>query len=203
MHNTLLLKYVEGVTWYEGNLLIKSKVFPGAEFSVDSFFWLSGFLVTYLTVQELQKKKRVNWFLYYFHRVSIKWKLNRRFRTYALINCMYGAYHLHISMLSFSTCAYQYIYQRDPCGLDTWKWYCTWGSFIVPYSYIKVKDTCGKYWWTNILYVNNFIPSVWADQCFLWGWYLAVDMQLCIYRFSHASGVSFDSWSTSLHLSYS
>ncbi len=43
---------------------------PAAEFSVDSFFWLSGFLVTYLTVNELKTKKRVNWVLYYFHRVS-------------------------------------------------------------------------------------------------------------------------------------
>jgi len=44
----------------------------------------------------------------------------------------------------------------------------------------QVKLTCGKYWWTNLLYVNNFIPSVWQEQCFLWGWYLAVDMQLYI-----------------------
>ncbi|XP_072028213.1 nose resistant to fluoxetine protein 6-like [Amphiura filiformis] len=40
-----------------------------ATFSVDTFFLLSGFLVTYLTLKELKKTSgRVNWFLFYFHR---------------------------------------------------------------------------------------------------------------------------------------
>ncbi|XP_072028267.1 nose resistant to fluoxetine protein 6-like [Amphiura filiformis] len=38
-------------------------------FSVDTFFLLSGFLVTYLTLKELRKTSgRINWFLFYFHR---------------------------------------------------------------------------------------------------------------------------------------
>eukprot|EP00026_Physarum_polycephalum_P003243 Phypoly_transcript_03253.p1 GENE.Phypoly_transcript_03253~~Phypoly_transcript_03253.p1 ORF type:complete len:465 (+),score=55.81 Phypoly_transcript_03253:1046-2440(+) len=122
-----------------------AQVFPGAEFSVDSFFWLSGFLVTYLTVQELQKKNRVNWFLYYFHRI---WRLSPAY-FYALF------FYMCIS-----------VYMSDG---PMWP------------EYMKmVQSTCGKYWWTNILYINNFIPSVWKNQCFLWGWYLAVDMQLYI-----------------------
>lgn len=122
-----------------------SQVFPAAEFSVDSFFWLSGFLVTYLTVQELQKKGRVNWFLYYFHRV---WRLSPAY-FYALF------FYMCIS-----------VYMSD-------------GPMWVRYMEM-VKETCGKYWWTNLLYINNFIPNTWNQQCFLWGWYLAVDMQLYI-----------------------
>jgi len=41
---------------------------------------------------------------------------------------------------------------------------------------------CEKYWYMNILYVNNFFP--WNDtmnyMCLVWGWYLANDMQLFI-----------------------
>lgn len=122
-----------------------AQVFPAAEFSVDSFFWLSGFLVTYLTVQELQKKNRLNWFLYYFHRV---WRLSPAY-FYALF------FYMCVS-----------VYMSDG---PMWPRYME-----------TVQETCGKYWWTNVLYINNFIPSVWKDQCFLWGWYLAVDMQLYI-----------------------
>ncbi|KAJ8021728.1 Nose resistant to fluoxetine protein 6 [Holothuria leucospilota] len=44
-----------------------------ATFAVDSFFTLSGLLVTYLTLKELkQKNGKLNWFLFYFHRF---WRL--------------------------------------------------------------------------------------------------------------------------------
>lgn len=122
-----------------------AQVFPGAEFSVDTFFWLSGFLGTFLTVQELKNKKRVNWFLYYFHRV---WRLSPAY-FYALF------FYMCVS-----------VYLSD-------------GPFW-PIYMNNVDATCGKYWWTNLIYVNNFIPNVWKNQCFLWGWYLAVDMQLYI-----------------------
>jgi hypothetical protein len=42
---------------------------PGAEFSVDTFFYMSGFLVAYLTLKTLDTKKTLNWGLFYFHRV--------------------------------------------------------------------------------------------------------------------------------------
>ena len=37
---------------------------------------------------------------------------------------------------------------------------------------------CGDRWWTNLLYVNNFLGM--GQQCFGHGWYLAVDMQLYV-----------------------
>lgn len=42
---------------------------PGAEFAVDTFFYMSGFLVSYLTLKTLESKKSLNWGLFYFHRV--------------------------------------------------------------------------------------------------------------------------------------
>jgi len=39
---------------------------------------------------------------------------------------------------------------------------------------------CDKYWWTNLLYINNFYPKDWNDMCMQWGWYLANDMQFYV-----------------------
>lgn len=43
-------------------------------------------------------------------------------------------------------------------------------------------EWCEKYWWTNLLYINNFWPSYgnYEKQCMGWGWYLANDMQFYI-----------------------
>lgn len=43
-------------------------------------------------------------------------------------------------------------------------------------------DVCNKNWWTNLLFINNFYPhdGNLSDECLGWSWYLAVDMQLFI-----------------------
>lgn len=38
--------------------------------------------------------------------------------------------------------------------------------------------TCNKYWYRNILYINNWYPF--SEICMLWSWYLANDMQFYI-----------------------
>jgi len=53
-----------------------------------------------------------------------------------------------------------------------------------PFSYLyrgSKTDLCDKYWWSNLLYINNFYPTDSAKQCFGWGWYLANDMQFFIF----------------------
>lgn len=49
-------------------------------------------------------------------------------------------------------------------------WY-QWENFLEP---------CRNYWWTNLLFLNNFLPwgSPTTDTCFYHSWYLAVDVQL-------------------------
>ena len=45
----------------------------------------------------------------------------------------------------------------------------------------SAKD-CEKYWYTNLIYLNNFIPDFTGSKCFSIGWYLAVDMQCyCVF----------------------
>lgn len=39
---------------------------------------------------------------------------------------------------------------------------------------------CRSAWWTNLLYINNFVPKVYTDQCVPWAWYLANDMQFFV-----------------------
>eukprot|EP01112_Ceratiomyxa_fruticulosa_P004021 TRINITY_DN1435_c0_g1_i1.p1 TRINITY_DN1435_c0_g1~~TRINITY_DN1435_c0_g1_i1.p1 ORF type:complete len:687 (-),score=135.01 TRINITY_DN1435_c0_g1_i1:122-2182(-) len=120
-----------------------AQAFPGAEFAVDTFFWLSGFLVGWLTLKEMRKGMKVgSWIMYVVHRI---WRLTP---TYYFILFFY----IYISPY--------------------------WADGAVWYQYQEtVKETCGRYWWANVLYINNFIPSLWNSQCMLWSWYLANDFQ--------------------------
>ncbi|RUS73918.1 hypothetical protein EGW08_018323 [Elysia chlorotica] len=112
--------------------------------SVDSFFTLSGLLVSYLTVTEMKKRGwRLNWALFYFHRF---WRLT-------------PPYMLAIVLV---------------LGLQR---FCGQGPL---WETVQPADKvfCEKYWWTNLLYINNL---VYTDKvCFGHSWYLANDMQFFV-----------------------
>ena len=36
---------------------------------------------------------------------------------------------------------------------------------------------CNKYWWSNLLFINNLVPWKMNDECIGWVWYLANDFQ--------------------------
>ncbi|KRY75622.1 Nose resistant to fluoxetine protein 6 [Trichinella pseudospiralis] len=40
------------------------------------------------------------------------------------------------------------------------------------------RESCAKSWWTNALYLNNFLNL--DDECMTWTWYMANDMQFFI-----------------------
>lgn len=43
------------------------------------------------------------------------------------------------------------------------------------------EQRCKDYWWTNLLYMNNFHPSnTFQDSCLQWTWYLAIDWQFFV-----------------------
>ncbi|XP_064617017.1 nose resistant to fluoxetine protein 6-like [Liolophura sinensis] len=53
-------------------------------FSVDSFFFLSGLLVAYITFKEMDKSKgRINWALFYFHRF---WRLTPAYMLVMMVD---------------------------------------------------------------------------------------------------------------------
>ena len=118
-------------------------------FSVDSFFFLSGVLVSYLTFREMERKKgKFPFITYYLHRIL------RLTPTYMFVLFCFWFLTVHLG--------------RGPkfplvAGPDS--------------SFYK---NCESYWWTNLLYINNFYPTKFDDQCMGWAWYLANDMQFFV-----------------------
>ncbi|KAH3766621.1 nose resistant to fluoxetine protein 6 [Pelomyxa schiedti] len=56
------------------------------------------------------------------------------------------------------------------------------GPFWSQYQHSSMGvESCATYWWTNLLYMNNIYPIHFLEQCMLWTWYLAVDMQLYLF----------------------
>ena len=115
-------------------------------FSVDSFFFLTGVLVAYLSLHEMKRKNGCFPFLqFYVHRYL------RLTPTYAFILFFVWTLSIH---LAYSPG----ISLREDLN----------------------ADNCAKYWWTNLLYINNFYPWLSEKACFGWGWYLANDMQFYV-----------------------
>ncbi|XP_077861750.1 nose resistant to fluoxetine protein 6-like [Saccoglossus kowalevskii] len=50
-----------------------SQALGNGSFATDTFFVISGFLITYLALKEIDENGRVNWLKYYFHRVWRFW----------------------------------------------------------------------------------------------------------------------------------
>ena len=113
-------------------------------YCVDSFFILSGLLMCYLTIKQMDRRNgKFPFVLFYVHRLL---RLS-------------PAYYL-IMLFSFKVLPYI-------------------GSG--PLWNLPDVNRCENYWWTNVLYINNFYPVVYSDQCY-YGvtWYLANDMQFFI-----------------------
>ena len=112
-------------------------------FSVDTFFVLSGLLLSYLSIKDMERRQgKFPFILFYVHR---------------LIRLSPG-YYLAVFIL-FKVLPHV-------------------GSGPL-WSFVDVR-LCEKYWWTNILYINNFYPAVNFDMCHGVTWYLAVLMQFFI-----------------------
>ncbi|XP_003384838.1 PREDICTED: O-acyltransferase like protein-like [Amphimedon queenslandica] len=120
-----------------------------AFFAVDSFFYISGFLVAYLTLREMKRRNgSFPYITYYLHRIL------RLTPTYMFVLFFYWFLSVYLGKGP-----------RTPsiAGPDS-----------LAYKY------CSSYWWTNLLYINNFYPSNFGEQCMGWAWYLANDMQFFV-----------------------
>ena len=121
-----------------------------AFFSVDSFFFLSGLLVAYLTLRETKRKNgRFPFLMYYLHRYL------RLTPTYAFV-------------LFFSWLLTMHLADGPLFHTQAWK-------------DSGLYQNCKSYWWTNLLYINNFYPWKMNDECIGWTWYLSNDMQFYIF----------------------
>ncbi|XP_060083287.1 O-acyltransferase like protein-like [Ylistrum balloti] len=115
--------------------------------AVDTFFLLSGMLLSYTqidTLTKLMKKVKgsrigVYAFHYFFHRL---WRLTP---LYVMVLLIYATLTEHLS--------------NGP---------------LKPFEF-AYRQYCKNNWWTNMLYINNLIKR--QEQCMGWSWYLANDMQ--------------------------
>ena len=118
-------------------------------FSVDSFFFLSGLLVAYLTLRDMSRRSgRFPALMYYIHRYL------RITPTYAFVLFFQWFLTVHLTDGPLYT-------SRHGPGSPEYQF-------------------CNQYWWTNLLYINNFHPWKLTEECMGWTWYLANDMQFYI-----------------------
>lgn len=118
-------------------------------FSVDSFFYISGFLVAYLTSREMSRRKGNFPFIsYYLHRIL------RLTPTYMFVLFFFWFLTTH--------------FINGP------------NAPIVAGPGTAAYNSCVSYWWTNLLYINNFHPVEFNAECMGWTWYLANDMQFFV-----------------------
>ncbi|XP_041474396.1 nose resistant to fluoxetine protein 6-like [Lytechinus variegatus] len=116
-----------------------------ATYAVDSFFLLSGLLLTYHALKKMNENDgKLSWGWLYLHRYI---RLTPCLAVIILI-WMYFIPYMSQGPVSFR--------------FDD-----------------RVK-LCHAWWWTDLLYINNFVPPGLRQDCIAWSWYLANDMQFFI-----------------------
>ena len=122
-------------------------------FSVDSFFFLSGLLTAYLTLRQLSRCRGTLSYV----KVLVMYYVHRILR-------LTPAY----AFVLFFTWTMIPIIGNGP----------KWPQVAGPDS--GFITSCEKYWWTNLLYINNLYPWKMGDECIGWTWYLGNDMQFYV-----------------------
>ncbi|XP_029054871.2 nose resistant to fluoxetine protein 6-like [Osmia bicornis bicornis] len=129
---------------------IKSQIIANGTLSVDTFFFISGFLVVYgyLKLQRNVNNVSFSRDVMIFISVIIK-RYIRVTPTYLIIILL---------------------------GIISFAWV---EKFSLMYFDEPIHELCSKYWWRNILYINNLFE--WNDMCLTWSWYIADNMQFFVF----------------------
>ncbi|KAK0083723.1 hypothetical protein PV325_008321 [Microctonus aethiopoides] len=121
-------------------------------YSVDTFFFISGCLVAYIYFQTMSKHK--------LSEANItKGNIGKLYQFIGMIIYRYfrltPPYLLVIGIIQIST-----------------KW--NHDHYMIPLTTLEYQ-TCEKYWWRNALYINTYFNM--DERCMTWSWYLANDTQ--------------------------
>ncbi|XP_014254661.1 nose resistant to fluoxetine protein 6-like [Cimex lectularius] len=134
-----------------------------ATFSVDSFFFISGLLVSYLYFKGTSKPEREQTirtpraprpFLVEMKIMALKYFTLLGYRFIRLTPA-------YLFVLGMTEVAMRWIKNN---------------SVFEPVSMDNVN--CAKYWWRNALYINSLFPR--KEMCMLWSWYLSNDTQFYV-----------------------
>ncbi|KAJ4432079.1 hypothetical protein ANN_20693, partial [Periplaneta americana] len=124
-------------------------------YSVDTFFFISGLLVSFLYFRTVAKIDMAH--------------LTRStgFRSSALQYVGLMAYR-------YGRLTVPYLFVLGVVEI-TMKWFYSNSVFEPPTA---DHMNCPNYWWRNALYINTLFPV--QDMCMLWSWYLADDTQFYV-----------------------
>ncbi|XP_070524251.1 nose resistant to fluoxetine protein 6 [Cardiocondyla obscurior] len=140
-NKTWIMRFADGVS---------IQVISNMTVSVDTYFFLSGFLLSYVYLKNKINNKERNKQINYWEKLKefFMFIIKRFIRLTPPYIAMIGILILNST------------------------WYEKTSQFYVNE---KSHETCAKYWWRNLLYIHNLfeIPSM----CMSWSWYLSCDMQ--------------------------
>ncbi|CAH0722126.1 unnamed protein product, partial [Brenthis ino] len=143
--NTALRAILEKSFWFQ---LIISAVY-----SVDTFFCLGGMLVSFL-----------------YFRTAAKGKLERLTKGRRKLTAGVLQF-LGLMGYRFARLTAPYLFMLGVVEV-TMKWFQHNAVFEPP---ALDHETCPKYWWRNLLYINTLFPV--EQMCMLWSWYVSDDTQ--------------------------
>ena len=133
---TFLSLNIRNITYLGLDVLPRftSQVIINGFLSVDSFFFLSGVLVSYLTLREMKRRKgKFPLVPYYLHRIL------RLTPTYMFVLFFFWYFTMYLAQ---GTPSYQI-----GLGPNSANW-----------------KNCERYWWTNLFYINNLFPDNWVTN---------------------------------------
>jgi peptidoglycan/LPS O-acetylase OafA/YrhL len=162
------------------------QVIPSAEFAVDTFFLMSGFLATHLLLREVNKlfSKEPST----AQATALKAPLlslvgdgdaqpdSFEPAPKAMVIKATGFYGMAIF--------HRYVRLTPVLAIIIGVYTALFPLFGNGPLWVALQDYqtgCQQYWWTNLLYINTYVPSKMdsaASGCLGWTWYLSLDMQL-------------------------
>lgn len=132
-----------------------------ATFSVDTFFFISGLLVTYLYFKTVKKQV-----------VQDATMGNPKHREHQVSGFQVGLFKFFKLLgYRFIRLTPAYLFVLLMAGINM-RWLRNMSVFE-PLS--QDQYNCDVYWWRNVFYINSLFPM--KDMCMLWSWYMSNDTQ--------------------------
>ncbi|XP_015114800.1 nose resistant to fluoxetine protein 6 [Diachasma alloeum] len=145
-------KATDNSRWqYRLGMELVSQIISNGSLSVDTFFFLSGFLVAYIFLKT--NKPNAD-------------KPPKGFQLTELIEATVKRFIRltppYLMVIGFAEMAGGYFNLTSQFS-----------------TYDKLQESCSQNWWANLLYINNIPPFI-DVTCLSWSWYLSDDMQFFI-----------------------